>query len=113
AFTRRLAFSIFFPVPDEEARLSIWQRAWPAAVPIADDVHRHVLARELRVTGGTIRNIALSSAFLAASNGQMVTLEHVRHAARREFDKQGRTGGVPSLGDVPHASATVRSGTRG
>jgi len=108
AFTRRLAFTIPFSMPDEAARLDMWDRVWPRQTPVAADVQRPVLARELRVSGGAIRNIAVGAAFYAAADGGAVSLDHVRHAARREFDKQGRTGGVPPLratapGQVPVA----------
>jgi hypothetical protein len=47
------------------------------------------LAR-LNVTGGTIRNIALGAAFLAADAGQPVQMVHVIHAARSEYAKLER-----------------------
>ncbi|HSQ05314.1 MAG TPA: ATP-binding protein [Burkholderiales bacterium] len=90
AFARRLAFHIYFPFPDEVARLQIWQRAWPSEMPIADTVDRKALARELKLAGGSIRNIALCAAFVAAGNGGRVEAAHVLHAVRREHQKAGR-----------------------
>src|SRR5919205_1382667 len=49
----------------------IWRRAFPDRLPRHDlDVHR---LAQLNVAGGNIRNIALHAAFLAASNGSVVT----------------------------------------
>jgi ATP-dependent 26S proteasome regulatory subunit len=102
AFTRRLAFHVYFPFPDEAARLEIWQRAWPAETPVAASVDRATLARELRFAGGSIRNVALAAAFAAAGNGGIVDLNHIRHAARREQQKSGRSSALPrSLAEHP------------
>src|ERR1044071_2318380 len=35
AMARRLAFHIYFPFPDEAARLRIWERAWSEQTPLA------------------------------------------------------------------------------
>src|SRR5262249_631449 len=85
AFTRRLAFSIHFSFPDEAARLQIWQRAWPRGVTISPSVDRNLLARELKMSGGNIKNIALGAAFNAAGNGGVVDMAHISEAARREY----------------------------
>jgi len=39
----------------------------------------------LEISGGNIRNIALNAAFLAAGQGSNIRMEHVLHAARREY----------------------------
>lgn len=89
AMARRLAFHVYFPFPDESARVRLWERAWPAETPVASDVDRCSLARELRLSGGGIRNVALGAAFLAAGNGSVVEAGHIRHAVRREQQKSG------------------------
>ena len=42
------------------------------------------------MAGGNIRNIALSSAFLAAADGGIVGMRHVVAAVRREYQKIGK-----------------------
>jgi AAA+ superfamily predicted ATPase len=91
AFTRRLAFSIHFSFPDEAQRLRLWQYAWPAATPVSDDVNLGHLAKELKLSGGSIKNIGIGSAFLAAADGGVVTMQHLLHAAEREHEKMGKT----------------------
>jgi hypothetical protein len=98
AFVRRLAFAVQFPFPDELQRRRIWQRIWPATLPLDAQVDAQVLARQLKLSGGSIKNIALASAFLAASDGRTVTMDHVRHAAHREYQKLGKTLGAVELG---------------
>jgi AAA+ superfamily predicted ATPase len=90
AFVRRLAFTIHFPLPDERSRRAIWERVWPREVPLALDVDLDALADRFTLTGGSIRNIALASAFLAASDGTDVTMAHVLRAVRREYEKIGK-----------------------
>jgi hypothetical protein len=91
AFVRRLAFTIHFPLPDEASRRAIWSRVWPAEVPLARDVDLDALAARFVLTGGSIRNIALAAAFLAASDGTEVGMAHLLRAVRREYEKIGKT----------------------
>ena len=90
AFTRRIRFVVEFPFPDAESRARIWRTHFPAAAPLAPDVDVDVLAREFAVAGGTIRNIALNAAFLAAADGGVIDRRHILHGARREFEKIGQ-----------------------
>jgi SpoVK/Ycf46/Vps4 family AAA+-type ATPase len=90
AFARRLAFTVHFPFPDQASRRQIWGRVWPPQTPLADDIDLELLARELKVSGGSIRNIGLAAAFLAVGDGDRVAMRHVVHAARRECQKLGR-----------------------
>jgi AAA+ superfamily predicted ATPase len=89
AFVRRLRLIIEFPFPDEEYRRRIWEVTFPPEAPLASDVDFHLLAREIRLAGGSIRNIALSAAFYAAQNGGEIQMQHLSSAARREFQKIG------------------------
>jgi AAA+ superfamily predicted ATPase len=91
AFMRRLAFSIYFPFPDDIQRLRIWQTIWPKAVPLDDEVDLDFMAREVKVGGGSIKNIALSAAYLAAADDSRIVMSHLIQAANREFEKLGRS----------------------
>ncbi|MFW5772154.1 MAG: ATP-binding protein, partial [Phototrophicaceae bacterium] len=90
AFTRRLAFVVQFPFPDEDSRLRIWQGIWPAQTPLAAGVDLALLARSFKLSGGNIKNIALAAAFLAAEAGEPVQMAHLLHATRRELEKSGK-----------------------
>jgi SpoVK/Ycf46/Vps4 family AAA+-type ATPase len=90
AFTRRLQFAVDFPFPEEADRLRIWQTLFPPGVPIAPDLDFKLLARRFKLAGGNIRNVIVSAAYLAASNGGVVTMTHMLHATRRELQKMGR-----------------------
>jgi ATP-dependent 26S proteasome regulatory subunit len=90
AFIRRLAFTIHFPFPDEESRRRIWTGIWPKAVPMAADVDMDFLARQFKLSGGNIKNIALAASFLAAADGGQVNMAHLYSATRREYQKMGK-----------------------
>jgi SpoVK/Ycf46/Vps4 family AAA+-type ATPase len=85
AFLRRLRFIVSFPFPDATQRAGIWRRAFPRATP-TEGLDPDRLAT-LEVAGGTIRNIALSAAFLAADEGAPVRMQHLLQAARGEYEK--------------------------
>jgi hypothetical protein len=90
AFLRRLSFSVIFSFPEEDERLRIWKAVWPRELPRAQDVDLAVLSR-FKLTGGNIRNIVLAAAYLAAaSKSRRVTMAHLRHAVRREYQKLGK-----------------------
>ena len=90
AFSRRLQFAVEFPLPGHEERLRIWRKAWPDAALIAPDVDLDFMARNFELAGGHIRNIALTSAYLAARDDGPVTMANLIAATRREFQKLGR-----------------------
>jgi hypothetical protein len=88
AFLRRIRFVVQFPFPDETSRAEIWRRVFPAATPLAD-VDPAALAR-IQLSGGAIRQIALSAAFAAADEGVRVGPAHLLRAATREAAKSER-----------------------
>jgi hypothetical protein len=85
AFMRRLRFMVNFPFPGVRERKMIWQKIFPPQTPTAE-LDLEQLAR-LNLTGGSIQNVALNAAFLAAHRGAGVTMPLVIEAARAEFRK--------------------------
>lgn len=88
AFMRRLRFVVNFPFPGAAERKRMWERVFPAETQ-TDGLEHERLAR-FNLTGGSIHNIALNSAFFAAQNGNVVTMPLVFEAARNEFRKLDR-----------------------
>jgi hypothetical protein len=88
AFMRRLRFIVRFPFPGVAERKAIWQRVFPKDMP-KDTLDYDRLAR-LNVTGGSIHNVALNAAFLAARANSVLTMPLVLEAARAEFRKNER-----------------------
>jgi ATPase family associated with various cellular activities (AAA) len=88
AFQRRLRFIVEFPFPGPVEREAIWRRAFPAATP-TDGINPAALA-QLKLPGGSIRNIALNAAFLAADANCSLGMAHILEAARVEALKNDR-----------------------
>jgi len=89
AFLRRLRFIVEFPRPDAAAREEIWRRCLPMDSHALDNATFRTLARRIELSGGSIRQITLRAAFLAAAAGTRISSAHVAHAARAEFAKLG------------------------
>jgi hypothetical protein len=90
AFTRRLQFAVDFPFPEREYRERIWRTLFPPDVPRRPDLDFALMARRFKLAGGNIRNIIVNAAYLAAADGQEVTMDHLLHGTRRELQKMGR-----------------------
>lgn len=103
AFTRRMRFIVDFPFPEEEDRLRIWKTVWPTEVPLGSDVDFPLLAQQFRLSGGSIRNVALAASFLAAEQRQDVSMRHLMRATRRELQKMGRLVSDEEPAASPHA----------
>ncbi len=97
AFLRRLDFIVDFPFPEVAERRRLWALAFPAAVPLADDVDLEALAQRYSCTGAVITNAALQSAYSAAAGASPVTQQHLLRALRREFGKAGQLLGPSSV----------------
>ncbi|TGP85605.1 MULTISPECIES: ATP-binding protein [unclassified Mesorhizobium] len=85
AFLRRIRFLVDFPLPEAVERQRIWRLAFPSGAPL-DGIEVERLA-QLTVAGGSIKNIALNAAFIAADEGSPIRMGHLRRAARAEYDK--------------------------
>ena len=90
AFTRRLQFIINFPFPDEEYRLRIWKVLMPPDLPVAPNLNLDLMAKRFKISGGNIRNIIVSAAYVAAADGGVVHMKHLLHGAKREIQKMGK-----------------------
>jgi SpoVK/Ycf46/Vps4 family AAA+-type ATPase len=89
-FSRRLHFALEFPIPDETDRYRIWKSIFPPEVPLAKDIDIEFMARQFKITGGNIKNIALGAAFLAVEDGGCINTENLVRATKREYQKMGK-----------------------
>ena len=90
AFSRRMHFTLEFPIPDEDNRKRIWQNIFPVEAPLDKDIDFTFLAKQFQITGGNIKNIAVSAAFLAAQNGNEISMNNIIRAIKREYQKMGK-----------------------
>jgi hypothetical protein len=93
AFLRRLHEVIEFPFPDDASREHIWRLHFPAKAPLDPAVDFGFLATQFKISGGSIRNVALNAAFLAVEEAgakATITMEHIIESLRGEYQKQGK-----------------------
>jgi SpoVK/Ycf46/Vps4 family AAA+-type ATPase len=100
AFVRRLRFVVEFSLPTAAERQRIWRKAFPEDAPLARDVDVSQMANRLQLPGGSIQNIALHAAFLAAGDGGPISASHLLVAARRELIKIGMLTAERSLDEL-------------
>jgi SpoVK/Ycf46/Vps4 family AAA+-type ATPase len=91
AFIRRVKFSVEFPFPEERYRYKIWRGHFPIEAPFSEDIDFAFLARQFNLAGGNIKNIVLNASFMAAADNECIHMKHLILAARREFQKMGKT----------------------
>lgn len=104
AFLRRLRFLVDFPFPAADLRLRIWQKVLPPTAP-TDRLDFGALAR-LDLAGGNIQSVAINAAFLAAADGRVITMDHLTHAAEREYSKLDKAPTDAEFGALTGAVAS-------
>jgi SpoVK/Ycf46/Vps4 family AAA+-type ATPase len=90
AFLRRVHVVVEFPMPSPEDRERIWTKGFPPETPLAPGLDFSCLARTFDLSGGSIRNIQLAAAFLAAEESDAVSMDHLIRATQWELEKNGK-----------------------
>ena len=90
AFVRRLDAIVDFPMPEEEHRRRLWERNLPPELPVTGDIDLDFLARRFKISGGNIRNVCVTAAYLAAADGRPVGMSDLVRGTEREYRKLGR-----------------------
>ena len=96
-FVRRIQVSVEFPAPDEAERLRLWQLSFPPEAP-TEDLDLPFLARHFKLTGASIRSVALGAAFRAAAGAGSITMTTVVAALQADLRKQGRLATAHDFG---------------
>ncbi|WP_458210357.1 ATP-binding protein [Haladaptatus sp. NG-SE-30] len=82
AFMRRIHLRVDFPLPDRTAREKIWRGIFPKPDTLLGQLDYEFLST-FELTGGNIKNIALTAAFLAVSGRRTDETEAMYSAERR------------------------------
>src|ERR1041384_8263279 len=88
AFLRRIRFILEFRAHTPAERTVIWQKIFPLQTETSGLDYERLSS--LNLNGGSINNVAINAAFLAAQAGTPVTMPLVLEAARTEFLKLKR-----------------------
>ncbi len=106
AFARRLDMVVDFPAPDVHLRRALWDRCLAPGVPRAHDLDLDFCARAFELSGGNIRSIAITAAYLAADEDRPVGMVDLIRGVHREYRKLGRMVVASEFGDYHHLTAT-------
>ena len=90
AFTRRLDAIVDFPVPDADLRRALWDQCLGPYVPRGEDLDLDFCARAFEFSGGAIRSVVITAAYLAADKARPVGMAELITAVHREYRKLGR-----------------------
>ncbi|MCT4621772.1 MAG: ATP-binding protein [Marinisporobacter sp.] len=90
AFLRRINYIIHFPFPDASFRKQIWEKVFPKATPLSDQIDFDFLSGKFELSGSNIKNIAVLSAFSAASENKPISMKHIIQATILEQKKYNK-----------------------
>ena len=91
AFARRFQSLVYFPMPDAEQRLRLWQEML-AGLPVEAGTALHTLAEAHELSGGAIGNVVRDAAIQALQSGrQALDGADLRAGIAKELRKEGRT----------------------
>jgi SpoVK/Ycf46/Vps4 family AAA+-type ATPase len=89
AFMRRMKYVVDFKMPDVKTRKEIWVAGLTGNV-ILENIDFDFLAQKIELSGGYIKNIILNALFLAAKEGDSVSMKHILQSACNEYLKLGK-----------------------
>jgi SpoVK/Ycf46/Vps4 family AAA+-type ATPase len=98
AFKRRLAFRVAFQLPERDEREQLWRAMLPAEAKVEKNLDFKALADRYEMSGGYIRNAVIRAAYIAASEGKAIGMNHLQRAAVLEYT---------AMGKVIHAATTL------
>jgi hypothetical protein len=89
AFTRRIQYIVKYPFPDALQREQLWQATFPKELPV-DHIDYKYLSEAFELSGGSIKNIVLTAAFLAAREAAPVSMKQLLEGVIQEYKKTGK-----------------------
>ena len=90
AFMRRIRYLVHFEMPDEAVRKELWKSCF-AKETWLDMIDFDYLASNFEFSGGSIKNVSLNAAFLAAEEGQPIGMSQIIRSIKHEYLKQGKS----------------------
>lgn len=91
SFLRRFQSIIFFPLPNKEERLQLWEKSLPARVQISEEVNLSLIAEKYEVTGANIINIVQQICLKKmAQNNLKIEEEDFEKAILKERGKENK-----------------------
>ena len=101
AFMRRIQFLLDFPMPDGAMRARLWHQALPGQSYRDPSLNIEPFSERFRLSGGSIRNIAVAAAHLAAATPTgCIKPAHLALATYRELEKNGQARSRSDFGPI-------------
>ncbi|HEY6897931.1 MAG TPA: ATP-binding protein [Rhodocyclaceae bacterium] len=92
AFSRRFQTSIFFPMPDADQRLLLWQGFFKGNCRLEEGIDLEDVAEKYTLSGGAIANVVRYGAICAMRRGRdFISGDDLVKGIIREFVKDGKT----------------------
>jgi hypothetical protein len=92
AFARRFQSLIYFPMPDADLRLRLWEGMVGGGCRLDPDVSLPQLAEDHELSGGAITNVVRYGAITALQKGRSaISSADLLEGVRKELRKEGRT----------------------
>ena len=101
AFLRRIRFLLDFPMPDAAMRRRLWEQSLPGEKFRSSGLDVDLFVERFRLSGGSIQNIGLAAAHMAAATESgRITVDHLVRATYRELEKAGQSRDRSSFGPL-------------
>ncbi|MFK8006915.1 MAG: ATP-binding protein [Saprospiraceae bacterium] len=92
AFSRRFQSTIYFPIPDPNQRLKLWENIFSGEIKLEASVDLKKIAIDYELSGGSMINIFRRSALQATQrNSKKISHQEIVDGIRKEFQKYGKT----------------------
>jgi AAA+ superfamily predicted ATPase len=91
AFIRRFNAIVKFSMPDDNERMEIWRKCFPANIRFEEDKDIPQLVKRYELSGGNITNIVQYACLKAIEKkGETIYLQDVLSGIKREMHKEGK-----------------------
>lgn len=91
AFMRRFQSVVYFPMPDSQERLRLWQQIFSDQFTFEPRVDLKELAETYKLAGGSIINVVRYASLMALQRRGDVLQADILAGIRRELQKEGKT----------------------
>lgn len=92
AFTRRFQSIIYFPIPQAEERVRLWENTFSSKTKLDNRIHLGEIASKYDLSGGEIVNVVQYCSLMAMKRGSnTIDYDDLLEGIRMEFQKEGKS----------------------
>jgi SpoVK/Ycf46/Vps4 family AAA+-type ATPase len=92
AFARRFQSMVYFPIPNTELRIELWNKAFGKDFVLDEKVNIQEIAKSYEMSGGAITNVLRYCGLKSFSrNSKVIYREDILTGIRKELIKEGKT----------------------